>query len=122
MLQSVFSLCPKGHSVEQYRIYEAIEAGAIPVLENRDKYLRTKLPPEYFENSGLLFVDSWADAPGVMHRLVSKGDDLDQRQRRLLRWYALYMRSKVDEIEEVLENNPAPFAGSICRNSDAKRE
>jgi hypothetical protein len=33
MQQSAFCLCPKGHSVEQFRIYEALEAGAIPVLE-----------------------------------------------------------------------------------------
>jgi hypothetical protein len=32
MLDSVFTLCPKGHSIEQFRLYEAIESGSIPIL------------------------------------------------------------------------------------------
>ena len=39
MLESVFSICPKGHSVEQFRIYEAIECGSIPVMDLDDGYL-----------------------------------------------------------------------------------
>ena len=47
---------PQGHSAEQFRIYEAIEAGAIPVLELNNGYLRKAMPPSYFE-SGILFVE-----------------------------------------------------------------
>lgn len=36
MLNSMFAICPKGHSVEQFRIYEAIETGAIPVMDLKD--------------------------------------------------------------------------------------
>jgi 23S rRNA A2030 N6-methylase RlmJ len=114
MLQSVFALCPKGHSIEQYRIYEAIEAGAIPVLEDRDGYLRMKLPPEYFKNSGLLFVDSWDDAPTAMQQLVTNTKGLDRRQQTVSQWYAVYMRSRMDEIELALESNKDPLAGSVC--------
>lgn len=32
MLDSVFTLCPKGHSIEQFRLYEAIESGSIPIF------------------------------------------------------------------------------------------
>jgi len=33
--------------VEQFRIYEAIEAGSIPVMELADGYTREHVPPEY---------------------------------------------------------------------------
>lgn len=32
LLDSAFTLCPAGHNPESYRIYEAIEAGSIPIL------------------------------------------------------------------------------------------
>lgn len=34
----------QGHSIEQFRIYEAIEAGAIPVIENKDGCVDTLAP------------------------------------------------------------------------------
>ena len=111
---SVFTLCPKGHSVEQYRIYEALEAGSIPVLELHGDYLRTKLPPEYFVSSGLLFVESWSDAPAAMQKLVMDQAALDARQQQISKWYTGYMRSKVDEIEHALENIVDPLDGSVC--------
>lgn len=43
MQDSVFVLCPKGHSIDQFRIYEALEAGAIPVMENKDGWVSAGL-------------------------------------------------------------------------------
>jgi hypothetical protein len=112
MLNSVFALCPKGHSVEQFRLYEAMEAGAIPVMELRGEYLRTKLPPDYFE-SGIMFVDNWEMAPEAMVTLGADLAALDERQKKLRGWYATYMASKLREIEVVLETS-AGMAGSVC--------
>ena len=41
MMDSMFAICPKGHSVEQFRIYEAIETGAIPVMDLKDGCVKT---------------------------------------------------------------------------------
>eukprot|EP00911_Craspedida_sp_UC1_P002860 UC1_evm1s2094 len=102
MLDSVFSLCPKGHSVEQFRIYEAIEAGAIPVLELNGDYLKDHLPPEYFE-SPILFLDKWEDLMPTLRDLMRDEKRLRQRQLDLLDWYDRYMRWQVRRMEEVLE-------------------
>ena len=112
MLDSVFALCPKGHSVEQFRLYEAMEAGAIPVMELRGEYLRTKLPADYFQ-SGILFVDNWEMVPEAMAKLGADVAALDDRQKKLRDWYAMYMASKLREIEVVLETS-AGLAGSVC--------
>jgi hypothetical protein len=45
MMDSMFAICPKGHSVEQFRIYEAIETGAIPVMDLRDGCVNMRPSP-----------------------------------------------------------------------------
>jgi hypothetical protein len=36
VLDSVFTLSPAGHNPECFRLYEAMEAGSIPILTNDD--------------------------------------------------------------------------------------
>lgn len=112
MQDSVFVLCPKGHSVEQFRLYEAIEAGAIPVLEDT-AVARSTLPPEYF-SSGMLFVTDWADAPEAMLASLADPAAVTARQTALVAWYERFMRDKLREIEVALESIRDPQAGSVC--------
>eukprot|EP00039_Didymoeca_costata_P000222 m.44628 g.44628 ORF g.44628 m.44628 type:complete len:423 (+) comp10128_c0_seq1:216-1484(+) len=113
MQNSVFSLCPKGHSVEQFRLYESIEAGAIPVLENPQGLLERKMLPE-FKESGILVVERWEDAPKAMNDILADKEVLQQRQNKLLTWYKKFMTMKLREIEVALESKPVPMANSIC--------
>eukprot|EP00050_Salpingoeca_kvevrii_P009771 m.4693 g.4693 ORF g.4693 m.4693 type:complete len:561 (-) comp2445_c0_seq1:43-1725(-) len=101
LLESVFTLCPKGHSIEQYRIYEAIESGSIPVMEREGTYAEERLPPEYF-SSPMLFVDDWAQVPQVLSDLARDPLALLQRQVDMLAWYDHFMSAKVDELEDIL--------------------
>ena len=170
----------QGHSAEQFRIYEAIEAGAIPVLELNNGTLRRSMPPSYFD-SGMLFVQKsvaqicipsqaalcvlarphdptttrrgipyfywlaeqqadircvesqphylhtcrcvepvattprWDDAPQLMMDLVKSADAITSRQQRLRQWYSKLMQDTLIEIEEVLEQQKDPSAGSTCK-------
>lgn len=103
MLNSVFAICPKGHSVEQFRIYEAIEAGAIPVMDLKEGYLAQHLPAEYL-TSPMLLLNGWDTVVDEMVKLWKNPSKLRDRQQNLLRWYDNYMRTKVREIETVLES------------------
>ncbi|KAL7547324.1 hypothetical protein ACHAWF_015822 [Thalassiosira exigua] len=38
LFDSVFTLAPTGHNPECFRLYEAVEAGSIPILIKRDLY------------------------------------------------------------------------------------
>eukprot|EP00049_Salpingoeca_infusionum_P025808 m.21771 g.21771 ORF g.21771 m.21771 type:complete len:555 (+) comp8334_c0_seq1:179-1843(+) len=102
MRESAFTLCPKGNSVEQYRIYEALESASIPVICHEGKYARDRLPPEIIE-SPILFVDDWKDAPKAIMELWNNPARLLKRQIELAEWYDKYMRGRVKDLEASLE-------------------
>jgi hypothetical protein len=112
MQQSAFSLCPKGHSVEQFRIYESIESGAIPVMELKNGYLAEHLPPAYI-SSPMLLIESWDDLIPTMLDLWNDPPRLRKRQQDLLTWYEGYMNNKVVEMENELilreDQSTTPF-------------
>ena len=126
MQDSVFSICPKGHSVEQFRIYEAIESGSIPVMELHSTkvhgYLEQHLPPEYI-TSPMLLLDSWSDVVPEMLKLWRDPEALRKRQKDLLEWYDHFMRNKMVELEDELiergKGPAAPFCSVSASMSDA---
>jgi len=113
MQQSAFSICPKGHSVEQFRIYEAIESGSIPVMEKKGDYLSQHLPPEYME-SPMLLLDSWDDVVPKMTELWSNPQALRQKQLDLISWFDKYMRDKTRELEDVLIARGKEGSPDLC--------
>jgi hypothetical protein len=74
--------CPAGNNVETFRIYEALEAGAIPILvkeEGHDAFfawLGQWLP--------LLAVSSWQNAAEIIFTLKSKPEVYEQYRAQLL--------------------------------------
>ncbi len=64
LLNSIFVPCPRGNNYESFRIYEALEHGAIPlcIMEEQSEgffqYMNGKLP--------LLQIPSWSHCAGVM--------------------------------------------------------
>lgn len=109
MGDSIFVPCPKGHSIETFRFYEAIEAGAIPVVELDDKHTQAHLPPEY-RAAPILFVEHWEELPDRMLALLEDTAVLRARQRQLVDWYYGFMRGKALFLEELLERRFAMSA------------
>jgi hypothetical protein len=106
MQDSIFAPCPKGRAMDTFRMYEALESGAIPVIElddGADKgYAKRNLPPHYFD-SPMLFVETWDAAPAAMMDLVSDSTKLLARQSAVLKWHDTMMRTVVRGLEELLE-------------------
>lgn len=83
---SKFALCPPGQdSTDTFRIYEALEAGCIPVTLNNavskeSNRMTWKLLPSYwhgiFEEDRLPFIhaESWAEAKKLMLQTISNND------------------------------------------------
>jgi len=92
----------QGNSVEQYRIYEALESGSIPVIAHEGQYARQRLPPAFFD-SPILFVSDWKDAPKAMMNLWNNPAELLSRQESLIRWYDDYVTQRIVEMEAVIE-------------------
>ena len=57
-----FLPCPNGFfHPETYRLYEALECGCIPIVENAYKYY-----DRLFPNNPFLKIDKWADAKSII--------------------------------------------------------
>ena len=88
---STFVACPMGNvHLESFRVYEALEAGAVPIVERRPRY-------DYF---ALLFgdypfpsVERWSQAPAVVARL-GRGAALAELEEETRRWW----RTRKDEL------------------------
>ncbi|HCN30593.1 MAG TPA: hypothetical protein DIT64_18025 [Verrucomicrobiales bacterium] len=84
--ESVFVPCPMGNvNLESFRLYEALDAGAIPIVEQRpwlDYYTRLLGPHP------LPSVNTWRQAAGVMRSLMSDKDALDRRQEEIQTWWS----------------------------------
>jgi len=102
MQDSVFTPCPKGRSLDTFRLYESIESGSIPVIELAGGYARQHLPAEYFD-SPILFVETWEAAPAMMMELVKDTGALIDRQKKLKEWYNGFMKKVVGRLEALLE-------------------
>eukprot|EP00697_Spironema_sp_BW2_P004000 gnl/Spiro4/15390_TR8280_c0_g1_i1.p1 gnl/Spiro4/15390_TR8280_c0_g1~~gnl/Spiro4/15390_TR8280_c0_g1_i1.p1 ORF type:complete len:490 (-),score=32.50 gnl/Spiro4/15390_TR8280_c0_g1_i1:15-1430(-) len=106
--QSKLTLCPAGGSPEQYRIWEALMSGSIPVVEDQSHMWvpGTFVHPSHGDNfqclpsdslrllketnAPVLFVKDWrSDLP----RLLERFDDSELQilQDRLATWYAQFL-------------------------------
>lgn len=111
-----YVLCPAGNNFEQYRIWEAILAGAIPIVEDgtSDVTLPTYVSPAYANdfyclpsdvhyllkqaNAPVLFVKNWSELP----LLTLKGNG---QQTRLLKWReTFFMHFKLLIVELTLKH------------------
>ena len=99
---SVFTLCPPGDQWEDYRIYEAMEAGSIPVVVRNASYKRCDAPHAHLLATagatrrdggfggemlpGVLSVASWEELPQVLAAATAEPHELAARQQAMLRW------------------------------------
>lgn len=98
---SVFAPAPMGNAtIESCRPYDALEVGAIPIVERR-------LTLDYYR--GLLgdhplpTVGSWSEARKLVEVLLSDPGRLGDLQRTCLHWWAKYKSGLIAEIGTFLE-------------------
>ena len=116
VLDSVFTLSPTGHNPECFRMFEAIEAGSIPILTRDDlhgsrhptltrKHRDISHPCAnallHWYGAPIVVLDSWDDLYPTVERLLADPAGLDDLQRRLRHWYDEYMRGAVAKFEDI---------------------
>ena len=122
--QSMFTLSPKGHNVECFRVWEAAEHGSIPVVdvsEDVTTYINQNgtgkgrrrqrqehqcwrsLAPFYDTSAPFLFVKSKADAWKQMAELVAQPHILDARAAAVRAWHTQTMRTFSMQLEDLLD-------------------
>ncbi|HEY8545136.1 MAG TPA: hypothetical protein VIL36_08815 [Acidimicrobiales bacterium] len=103
LASTIFAPCAMdGSHLEGTRIYDALEHGAIPIVERR-RWL------DYF---GLLYgpghplpsVRSWAEAPELIRRLLADPQALGALQRRVVDWWARLKAGLAEEAQQDVED------------------
>ena len=89
-----FIPCPNGFvHPETYRLYEALECGCIPIVENTYKYYERLFP-----NNPFIKIDRWIEAKPVIREW---GDDqIKQKREECRTWWSQYK----DQLQEFIIN------------------
>lgn len=100
LLNSIFALCPKGWwNLDSFRIYEALECGAIPIVE--------KEPLDYFSEfygpHPFLTVANWEEAPALVKNLIDHPEELEQKQKDCYKWWTAYKTKLKHEVADVIK-------------------
>ncbi len=95
---AAFCPCPMGNVVlETFRVYEALEAGCIPIVEHRFGF-------DYFRSllgeNPLPSVRSWREGASFMQRLASDPGSLDACQGEIRQWWRFYKAKLQREVGE----------------------
>ncbi|KAL7534906.1 hypothetical protein ACHAXR_006151 [Thalassiosira sp. AJA248-18] len=105
LLDSVFTLSPAGGNPECYRMFEAVEAGSIPILVKSDLYNEVhqcKGVLHHWYDAPILVLESWDDLYTTVESVMGDLDALDEMQRKLRTWYDEYMRKVIWEFEDFM--------------------
>jgi hypothetical protein len=95
MDDTVVAPCPAGWSnLETFRVYEALEAGCIPIVENRPgfDYFTRLLGPHPMPT-----VATWGDAATLVKRLKAE-DGLEPLRQTCAAWWAQYKHALTTEV------------------------
>lgn len=105
-LDSIFTLSPRGHSPECYRLYEAIETGSIPIVTKRDIFMyKNKLckdPLKFWHTAPVVVMESWDELYPTVEKLLGDMKRLEEMQLELRQWYDEMMRGVVGKFEEYM--------------------
>ena len=100
MLNSIFIPCPNGMSPETFRVYEALENGAIPLI------VRSEGDEAWFEmlksNLSLLNIPSYSHAAMLMSNLVNDKNMLEMYRNQLLVQWAQWKSKLKDQVAVIL--------------------
>lgn len=106
LLNSVFTLCPQGHNPEAFRIFEACEAGSIPIVAMDRFYRRHECKAAYkpliMQGAPFVFLESWEELPAFLAKMAKDPAKVQQMQIDTMEWYARFMRKVANNFETVL--------------------
>jgi len=91
---TIFAPCPNGFvHPETYRVYEALECGCIPIVENTYQYYERLFPSNPF-----LKVDKWVEAKSIIKKW--NNDTIKQKQKECNEWWNNYK----DQLKKIIRN------------------
>ena len=109
LLESVFTLTPAGRNPESFRLYEAIEAGSIPIMVYHDLHqgeqyglssFNCREALRYWYDAPIVVLKSWNDLYPTVRTLMEDLEKLDEMQNRLREWYDGFMGRVIRDFED----------------------
>ena len=99
-LNSIFMPCPSGMNAETFRLYEALENGAIPLVvrSEGDEGLIEMLK----SNLAILNIPSWEHAAMLMQNLLNDKQMLEMYRNQLLGQWAQWKLKLKDQVSVIL--------------------
>lgn len=103
---SRFALVPGGNSPETIRLYDALEAGAIPVML-KSPFVSAV---DALNNPPFLVLDSWRDLPMAYAPYADSGSPqtiarLNAKQREVCDWWVQFKRAQQDKVAALVERS-----------------
>lgn len=93
-----FALVPAGNSAETIRLYDALEAGAVPI-SLKAPFLDTA---DAIESPPFVLLDAWADLVPFMadyqKRAAGDPDFMEDRRREVARWWVDFKRAAAERV------------------------
>jgi hypothetical protein len=111
---SIFVPCPMGNvNLDTFRVYEALECGAVPILEKRSTL---DYFAELFGNHPLPTFLRWTDAAQAVALWRDNPEELERLRQTCMQWWSSYKTRLQSRIQEFLERTSlpesAPFVSS----------
>jgi hypothetical protein len=88
--------CPSGQNEETFRFYEALEAGAVPVL------VKDKFASWISQHIQMLVADSWAHAAQLIYTLKAQPEVYEKYRASLLMAWEILKNKTKDSIKAML--------------------
>ena len=114
LTSSTFTLCPAGKNPEQYRIWEAMMAGSIPIIEDPTVSMTPSMHSAYAASfrctpldvhrvlkkykAPVIFIKDWRELPSLLNGMGEK--EVAEKRREIKRWFR---ELKVELRRELLE-------------------
>ena len=129
LLDSVFTLSPAGHNIECFRMWEAAEAGSIPVLLVNESSVGggevnetgCSLHPDVMK-APFIWAETLDDAWVQMRTLGNDKAALNARSRAVRAWYESYMKIQMQRFERLLDDAVRRGKDTTPRRAEVERE
>jgi hypothetical protein len=106
---TIFAPCPSGwENLDSFRVYEALEAGCIPIVERRPSYDYFRI---FLGDHPMVTVDDWGTAPQAIADLQSDPARLEARRAACADWWRQIKR---DLVLRARDHCVTAFAGTLA--------
>lgn len=112
MASSRFALIPAGNSPETIRLYDALEAGAIPVML-KSAFVEAK---DALDNPPFVLLDAWSELPAAYAPYADAKNPaviaaLERKQRDVMEWWAKFKIAQQRKVRELIDRSFARAKG-----------